>query len=79
LKACRRVMRETAKLILIERIIAPANEVPATKFMDLHMLALPGGRERTRDEFSDLLAKSGFELTRVVPAGRINIVEARPY
>ncbi|BAR55611.1 putative methyltransferase [Bradyrhizobium diazoefficiens] len=79
LKACRRAMRETAKLVLIERIIAPANEVPATKFMDLHMLALPGGRERTRDEFSDLLAKSGFELTRVVPAGRINVIEARPY
>lgn len=79
LKACRRAMRETAKLVLIERIIAPANEVPATKFMDLHMLALPGGRERTRDEFSDLLARSGFELTRVMPAARLNVIEARPY
>jgi len=79
LKACRRAMRQTAKLILIERIIAPANETPATKFMDLNMLALPGGRERTRGEFSDLLAASGFELTRVVPAGRLNVIEARPY
>ena len=46
LKACRRAMRETAKLVLIEQIIAPANEMPATKFMDLQMLALPGGRGR---------------------------------
>jgi hypothetical protein len=78
LKTCRRAMRETAKLLLVERIIAPPNEVPATKFMDLNMLALPGGRERTREEFSELFARSGFDLTRVLPAGRINVIEARP-
>jgi hypothetical protein len=79
LKACRRAMQETAKLILIERIVGPANEMPATKFMDLNMLALPGGRERTCEEFSDLLARAGFQLTRIVPAGRLNVIEARPY
>ena len=79
LKTCRRAMPETAKLILIEQIVGPANEMPATKFMDLNMLALPGGRERTREEFADLLAKSGFQLTRVALAGRLNVIEARPY
>jgi hypothetical protein len=78
LKTCRRAMRETARLVLIERIIAPPNETPATKFSDLNMLALPGGRERTREEFSDLFARSGFELTRVAPAGRLNVIDARP-
>ena len=78
LRTCRRAVREAAKLILIERIVAPPNEVPATKFSDLNMLVLPGGRERTREEFSDLFAKSGFELTRVAPAGNVNVIEARP-
>jgi hypothetical protein len=79
LKVCRRAMRETAKLLLIERLVAPPNEMPATKFSDLNMLVSPGGRERTREEFSDLFARSGFDLTLVCPAGGIhNVIEARP-
>jgi hypothetical protein len=78
LQSCRRAMKESSRLILIERIVAPPNEVPATKFSDLNMLVLPGGLERTREEFSDLLAKSGFELTSVAPAGNVNVIEARP-
>ena len=78
LKVCRHAMGETAKLLLIERLIAPPNEMPAAKFGDLNMLVLPGGRERTREEFSDLFARSGFELTRVFPAGILNVIEARP-
>jgi hypothetical protein len=79
LKTCRRAMTETAKLILIERIVAPPNEMPATKFSDLNMLVLPGGRERIREEFGALLSKSGFELTHVAPAGNINVIEGRPH
>ncbi|MDA9497367.1 methyltransferase [Bradyrhizobium sp. CCBAU 11357] len=78
LKVCRRAMGEAAKLLLIERLIAPPNEMPATKFSDLNMLVSPGGRERTRQEFSELFGKSGFELTRVFPAGIHNVIEARP-
>jgi hypothetical protein len=78
LKVCRRAMRETAKLLLIERTVAPPNEMPATKFTDLNMLVSPGGRERTREEFADLLARSGLELTLLLPAGTHNVIEARP-
>jgi len=77
LKVCRRAMRDPAKLLLVERNVAPPNEMPATKFSDLNMLAAPGGRERTRDEYASLFEKSGFELTRVVPAGTGNVIEAR--
>jgi hypothetical protein len=77
LKVCRRAMRKTAKLLLIERLVAPPNEMPAAKFGDLNMLVSPGGRERTREEFSDLLARSGFELTLVFSAGTHNVIEAR--
>ena len=78
LKVCRRAMRDSAKLLLIERLVAPPNEMPATKFSDLNMLVSPGGRERTREEFSDLFARSGFELTLVLSAGIHNVIEARP-
>ena len=78
LKVCRRAMSETAKLLLIERVIGPPNQLPATKFTDLNMLVSPGGRERTYEEFLLLLAKSGFELMHIFPAGIYNVIEARP-
>jgi hypothetical protein len=41
------------------------------------MLVIAGGRERTREEFRDLLARAGLRLRRVVPtASRLSIVEA---
>jgi len=40
------------------------------------MLLIPGGKERTEDEYRALFAKAGFELTRVVPtATEISIIE----
>jgi hypothetical protein len=78
LKVCRRAMPEAARLFLVERLVAPPNETPATKFGDLNMLVLPGGRERTREEFANLFTKSGFELTGIFPAGTHNVIEAQP-
>ncbi|WP_027572163.1 methyltransferase [Bradyrhizobium sp. WSM1743] len=78
LKVCRRATQDTARLLLIERLVGRPNEAPAIKFSDLNMLVSPGGRERTREEFSDLLARSGFELARVFAAGIHNVIEARP-
>lgn len=37
--------------------------------IDLFMLVLTGGLERTVDEYRDLLARAGFRLSRVVPTG----------
>jgi hypothetical protein len=46
--------------------------------LDLEMLAIAGGKERTRSEYSNLLARAGFRLERVVEtAGPLSIVEAR--
>lgn len=78
LKTCRRAMNESARLLLIERNVAPPNEQPATKFSDLNMLVSPGGRERTQEEYASLFHASGFELARVVPAGTGNVIEAHP-
>jgi hypothetical protein len=78
LKVCRRAMPETAKLLLIEMLVGPPNAMSRPKFMDLNMLVCPGGRERTSEEFAALFEKSGFKLSRVVPAGRSAVIEAQP-
>jgi hypothetical protein len=47
------------------------------KLIDMEMLLIPGGRERTEEEFASLFARAGFELTRVVPtASALSVIEA---
>jgi hypothetical protein len=78
LRTCRRALGPSALLLVVERIVPPPNEGMEVKFSDLNMLVGPGGQERTRDEFSVLFAAAGFRLTRVVPAGELNVLEAIP-
>lgn len=74
---CFRALKPGAKLIIFDTVIQPGNEPDFAKWMDLEMLVLPGGRERTEQEFRELLDKSGFRLTRVVPTkGVLAIIEA---
>jgi hypothetical protein len=43
------------------------------------MLVMPGGQERTAEEFRSLLAASDFRVANIVEAGpRISIIEAEP-
>jgi hypothetical protein len=80
LENCRRAMSAGATLLVIEWVLEPPNEPDLGKFMDLHMLVLLGGRERTASEFEALLRKAGFSLTRVIETpGPHAIVEARPH
>jgi hypothetical protein len=47
--------------------------------IDLEMLLLPGGRERTAAEFGALFGRAGFELTRIVGTqSPLFVIEARP-
>lgn len=55
------------KVLLIEAVLTAGNEPHLGKFVDIEMLALPGGRERTEAEFAALFEQAGFRLTRVVP------------
>jgi hypothetical protein len=65
------------KVILLESVIAAGGAADFGKFLDIEMLAMPGGRERSADEFRTLFAGAGFELTRVVPTkSPLSVVEA---
>jgi hypothetical protein len=79
LKNIRAVLPNTGRVILIESVIPAGNEPGLGKIIDLEMLVMPGGKERTAEEFRKLFAGAGFELTRVVPTtSPLSVVEAKP-
>jgi hypothetical protein len=68
LRTCRRAMPRSATLLLVEAVLPErAADDPEAIRMDLHMLALLRGRERTAAEFATLLGDAGFTLRRVLP------------
>ena len=78
LRNCHRAMPPASKLLVIESVIPPGNEPFHGKFLDLHMLLIPGGKERTENEYRTLFERAGFELTRIVPTGaEVSIVEGK--
>jgi hypothetical protein len=76
LKTTRRAMTDGAVLLLVERVLDSQNPSPEATLTDIHMLVMTGGRERTTEEFQELLTASGFELVRVIPTGSaVHVVE----
>ena len=72
------VLPKDGRVILIESVIPSGNEPGLGKIIDLEMLVMPGGKERTEQEFRDLFARAGFTLTRIVPTGSpLSVVEAK--
>jgi len=62
------------RLVLLESVIEPGNQPQGAKWLDLLMLVIARGRERTEEEWRALLAASGWEPTRF---GK-GVIEARP-
>lgn len=67
MKNCQRALPENGKLILVEAVVPPGDEMHFAKFIDLNMLVMTGGRERTEEEFRQLYEAAGFLLNRIVP------------
>jgi SAM-dependent methyltransferase len=67
LQNCRRAVGPGGRVLLAEMVIPPGNDPHVGKLLDLEMLIMAGGRERTEAEFRDLLAAAGLRLTRLVP------------
>jgi hypothetical protein len=67
LRTVRRAIPAGGTLLLVEAVLPErAADDPAAVRMDLHMLTLLRGQERTAEEFASLLAAAGFRLDRVV-------------
>lgn len=73
---CRKVMGPNARLLLVESVIPPGNGPSFAKQLDLNMLVIPGGKERTEAEYGKLFQAAGFRLVRIVPTTmEISIIE----
>ena len=80
LNNCRKAIREDGVLLLREAVIPEGDTPSAGKQLDLTMLFLVGGRERTEKEWHSLLHETGFALERVIKSkrGAFDIIEATP-
>ena len=79
LRNCRNQMKPNSKLILVDCVVPETDEPHFSKFIDLNMLVMTGGKERTENEFAQLLADAGFKLVRVIHTDLpTSIVEAEP-
>jgi hypothetical protein len=79
LRNCRNQMKANGKLILVDCVVPETDEPHFSKFIDLNMLVMTGGKERTEREFAQLLADAGLKLVRVIPTDQpFGIIEAEP-
>ncbi len=76
---CRAAMKEDGRLLIVETVLPAGNAPHPGKLLDIAMLVMPGGQERTENEYGALLSRAGFRLARVVPTpSAVSIVEAVP-
>ena len=64
---CFKATTKKSRLLLLDIVIPDSASPSFGKLLDLNMLVMNGGRERTRSEFSTLLEAAGYKLTRVIP------------
>jgi hypothetical protein len=77
LRNCRAAMRDSARLLIIEYVLPDGNEPHVGKMLDLVMLTVPGGMERSERQYRELLAKAGLHVTRILPtASQVSVIEA---
>lgn len=77
LENIRKVLPENGKLLLAEAVVPASGEPHFSKFFDLIMLTMTGGRERTEAEWRELLAKAGYRIERIIPTESfLSIIEA---
>jgi hypothetical protein len=77
LENCGRAMTPGGRLIIVEGIVPPGNEFSIVKQLDLEVLLMGGGRERSLEEFDDLLQRSGLRRARCIATKEyISVIEA---
>ena len=78
LRTCRLAMSSHARIVLVESMFNPARPVVGD-LIDLHLLVIHGGRERTPAEFGALFDASGFRLKNILTTDAgISLIEGIP-
>lgn len=77
LSAVRRAAPSHARLLIVEAIVSEAPGPDFSKVLDVIMLAVTGGRERTPSEYKALLSRAGFRFERIIATpSQYSIIEA---
>ena len=77
LRNVHRAQPKGGRLFLVEIVLPEGNEPSFGKLLDMEMLVMPGGRERTRAEYASLFEAAGFRLVRVLATeSPCSIIEA---
>ena len=66
LRNCREAVSATGRLLLLETVVPENDSMHFSKILDLNMLAMSSGRERSQTEFRTLLAAAGFRISKIV-------------
>jgi hypothetical protein len=78
LQCCRQAIAPEGRLLVCEMVMSEQSP-PFTFWLDVHMMVLLDGKERSREQFAQLFASAGFELSSITPTrSPYCIVEARP-
>ncbi len=67
LAKCRDAMTDRSVLLMVERLLEGPNRGAEAKLMDLTMLVMLGGRERTEDGYAQLCRRAGLRLNKTLP------------
>lgn len=79
LSTVRESIPKNGKLALIEMIVPGPNKKHLAKFLDIEMIVHAAGKERTKEEFAQVLQRANFKLKKITPlAGPTSVIEARP-
>lgn len=76
LRHCAQALTQDGKILVIEALIPSGNDPSPAKLLDLQMLVMTGGRQRTEEEYRQLYATAGLKLLRILPTNtQFSIVE----
>lgn len=79
LQNCHKAMHSKSKLLVIEVLLNASTPMRFGACMDLLMLTLTGGKERSGDELGDLLQRAGFKIEKTYKTtSEFHIIEATP-
>jgi len=79
LSHCRNVIPSEGRLLLVEAVVPTGNDPSPAKDFDMTMMVIPGGFERTEDEYRSLFDQAGFRLISVTPtSSMVSVIEGKP-
>ncbi len=79
LKKCREAIPANGRLLIMDMVIKEDQPQVFEKSLDIVMLLLLGAKERTKEEFEEILTKAGFKLNTIFPTkSPLSIIEALP-